>query len=606
MKARLFPIKTRPVTAPLVSSSSLYDPADIGRRKPAKKHRNILLLGETGSGKSTFINYLANYFLGGKMCAPVVIIPTKWQRTLTVKGYAVHNEADLDKPNVSQTKSSTAYRFLKEGVIYCFIDTPGFCDTANSADYSTDEQNSTVILRAASQMEEIHAIIIILKGSNPRLTVNIKTTLQRIAGNFPDVFRSNMLIVYTNTNLSKPSFNEEWLFCSPIKSFTVNNCVFVALSTEWTEDDLKYQEKCWEKSMNMLKEIVDTVALMKSRPTRAFLNILSIRHEINRQQMLATHQIAKEKHLVDALQKLRIEEDEIGRKVSTTREKLEVSERDISSCHSKQRETTVARLQAEGEAKLLALASLSREISSVHTRVRDTPYCNTLCRSCLSTCHERCNLDYSLLVGDNIFKNCACMGATTTCIECGCHWTTHVHDKYVFEQIVITESTENMSILQSQRRRMLEASKPQAVQQEAERCNALLAALRQKSCDYLAAENHLQQLKEEALRKKKEAERAMSQAKLHQLDIEARRADLEALLQEAKRELGQAESSIQRKCIELKAICSHFDFVKELTITKELIQTSLATLLTSQDREGAEASIQTLHRLAEDLRQATN
>src|SRR5687767_6584591 len=37
----------------------------------------ILLLGGTGTGKSTIINMMANYFLGGTLENPKIVIPTK-------------------------------------------------------------------------------------------------------------------------------------------------------------------------------------------------------------------------------------------------------------------------------------------------------------------------------------------------------------------------------------------------------------------------------------------------------------------------------------------------------------------------------------------------
>jgi len=594
---------------------------DLVPSKPVRQIRSILLLGETGSGKSTFINYLANYFLGGSLQSLKVVIPTRWQKNPTEEGYSVHSEANLEDMSVSQTQKSTVYRFPKDGNVYSFIDTPGFGDTANCATHSVDDQTTQMILKAASQAGELHAIILVINGSAPKLTINMKTALQRIAGNYPDVLRNNMLVVYTNTNAAAGlNFSEKLLVHPPQQSFHMNNCAFATLPAQWTDEDVEVQTMLWPRSMRKIHEMVEIVGHMKPQSTGVFRDMLASRNEIKGQLMRATYQIGREQHLMEILTKLKAEEGEIQRKIDQDLAQLGVSDSDIAFYHSQERQTATARLLAEKEGKLLedlrtkqsksAKSSSSEEIiSAAYKQLRDTSYHSTLCRKCSTTCHEKCNLDYTQKVGNNIFKDCACMNESQNCTVCRCTYVTHVHDKCVFDEAVLTESMVNMSIFEKQRSRMREldakisnsSNKAKAAQQEAESYNTQLKALRQKSSNYLAEETRLRQLREEALSKKIEAEAAISKAQLQRADVETKRTGIEAQLQETMSELREAEIIVRERCKDLKAVCSNFDFIMELNITKESLQMSLSTLRNPEVRQNAEEFIHTLDRLAEDL-----
>jgi predicted GTPase len=83
---------------------------------------NVLLLGETGSGKSTFINYLLNYFKKGSIENLRIAIPTRY-----LAATETFRTSELDVHDVTKSKTSecTHYHFGK----YNFIDSPGFSDT---------------------------------------------------------------------------------------------------------------------------------------------------------------------------------------------------------------------------------------------------------------------------------------------------------------------------------------------------------------------------------------------------------------------------------------------------------------------------------------------
>ncbi|CAG9310726.1 unnamed protein product [Blepharisma stoltei] len=84
-----------------------------------------VLIGHTGHGKSTFINYLANYFRDGTLENKKIVIPTENYKLVTENGFN-HSERNTES-YLSKTENCSYYEFLnrKDNYKYIFIDTPG-------------------------------------------------------------------------------------------------------------------------------------------------------------------------------------------------------------------------------------------------------------------------------------------------------------------------------------------------------------------------------------------------------------------------------------------------------------------------------------------------
>ncbi|CAG8857555.1 9534_t:CDS:2, partial [Gigaspora margarita] len=82
----------------------------------------------TGTEKSTIINY----FLGGTLDKPKIIIPTKFYKITENEFLNKHSESKIDDVTKSQTVKCYTYTFAHpENPVYKFIliDTPGLSDT---------------------------------------------------------------------------------------------------------------------------------------------------------------------------------------------------------------------------------------------------------------------------------------------------------------------------------------------------------------------------------------------------------------------------------------------------------------------------------------------
>lgn len=129
--------------------------------------KKVLIIGGTGSGKSTFINTLTNYFRNGTLDDMKVVIPTALHPA-TEPDAATHTESKLNDISQSQTQDCSNYRFKnpKSSLEFEFIDTPGIGDTRGT---DQDEANLNKILTAAKDSKNLTAIVLVVNGRIPRL-----------------------------------------------------------------------------------------------------------------------------------------------------------------------------------------------------------------------------------------------------------------------------------------------------------------------------------------------------------------------------------------------------------------------------------------------------
>ncbi|KAI9193044.1 uncharacterized protein BJ171DRAFT_320030 [Polychytrium aggregatum] len=155
---------------------------------------NILVLGETGVGKSTLINSLANYLTFGSLDAalasrnPITLVHSRFStvdldtfeetvieakpRHLKDAGPDVYaNEQFVDGQSTTQCCQSYIFNFQDDDGLPAkirVIDTPGMGDTRGIAQ---DKKNMANIIKYATSIGVIHAIVLVFPVNESRLTV---------------------------------------------------------------------------------------------------------------------------------------------------------------------------------------------------------------------------------------------------------------------------------------------------------------------------------------------------------------------------------------------------------------------------------------------------
>jgi hypothetical protein len=132
----------------------------------------LLLLGETGHGKSTLANCLANVFLG-------VAFEDETRYRLVEPAHARPASASgagagaSPRQSSSQTTEVITYTFRVSDRLVAsetwleIIDTPGFCDTRGLAQ---DAANTALVENVVLQKDTIHAVCFVVNASTVRLS----------------------------------------------------------------------------------------------------------------------------------------------------------------------------------------------------------------------------------------------------------------------------------------------------------------------------------------------------------------------------------------------------------------------------------------------------
>lgn len=273
---------------------------------------NILILGKTGVGKSTWINAFINYLtfetLDDALAAEDLkwIIPcsfsTTFKDTKDKSGRILQKDIIIGSSKSehdgtggnSATQCATVYAVDIGETRVRLIDTPGIGDTRG---VDQDNRNMVDILNILRNYNNLHGIMILLKPNEARLDVMFKFCIKQLLTHLHRSAAKNIVFGFTNSRSSNygpgDTFKPLQVLLEDHKSLNIglfdhnvycfDSESFRYLAAQKKGLDMGRVEEnrlSWENSVKESKKLIDHFRSQKPHQVRSTLNLNETRHMI--------------------------------------------------------------------------------------------------------------------------------------------------------------------------------------------------------------------------------------------------------------------------------------------------------------------------------------
>ncbi|KAH6678225.1 hypothetical protein B0J14DRAFT_582210 [Halenospora varia] len=410
---------------------------------------NVLILGETGVGKSTFINAFVNYLAFETLddakkaenlnwvipCSFSTQTMNRADPTCPIEETKIKVGARDDENDGSQgasaTQQTTVYPVTIGSSTIRLIDTPGIGDTRG---LKYDQQNMADILSTLSSYDELHGVLILLKSNNARLTVTFSFCVTELLTHLHRSAAANMVFGFTNTRISNYTPGDTF---GPLKTLLSRHTgVGLSLSVNTTycfdsesfrylaayknnvfmdnEEDFR---RSWKHSRDEALRLIDHFKTRVPHEVRSTISLNGTREliaEMTRpmadiSQLIKTN-IAVCDDKIQELQDHRLGGDQLRKRLHLQKVQLKAETLAKPRTVCKDQDCTEFKDDGNGEGNVVT-------IYKTH-------------------CHKICYL--TDVKADQVAHpgliHCAAFKGTNTCSTCGHHWQQHMHVLYELKE----------------------------------------------------------------------------------------------------------------------------------------------------------------------------
>ncbi|KAG8809632.1 hypothetical protein FRC17_003355 [Serendipita sp. 399] len=343
----------------------------------------ILIVGETGVGKSSVLELIANVIAGNDIDHYDF-------------GILDHTNEQGGSGKGSQTNEARFYQFKsRNGVTVRILDTPGLADTRG---LDHDELHKKSIATTIQRyIDSVNAVLILANGTVPRVTVGTDYALSTLCAIFPKALAQNIAFLFTN--VSTPL---AWNFAQDTLPDVLKEAPQFLL-----DNPISLQKKYLERK--------DDPKMKKMKAS-----------------MRETVKISEQKALGTIAEVFDWRSQNIEAKISDTLAHME---------QASDRKMQIARLMRaveKGSNDMNVFSNFENTVNMPIWKQQNTTEHNILCTqtACYTKCHENCSLGFSMKSED--LTNCVSM-ENRTCRVCKHSLDDHRHFRYKWAEEVDTQ-----------------------------------------------------------------------------------------------------------------------------------------------------------------------
>jgi len=346
----------------------------------------VMVVGQTGAGKTTFLNSLVNYVYN-------VQFEDKFRLKLIIEQEKKGGQA------VSQTDVVSAY-FIKKpkgsNIQYdlTVVDTPGFGDTRGI------DQDKAIVANIKAFFENvldsIDAVCFVVKATETRLTGSQKYIFNSVLNLWGKDVKENIFILMTFADAEDPPVLD-----AIKEQGTVAECEYFKLNNSVYKKD--------PKKMSSNKQAMIFDKMFWDMGTMCFDSLFAGLNKVTTKSVAHSREVLRERSRI------------------TTQIELMSKELDVALSEQQELEKQKRWIQDNKQDLDAYKEVVYYETKYFHEKVYQSSSIITTCRVCANrTCHPGCCVSNK--------AHCGVMGDGGYCTVCGCHYSSHENQNYIWEK----------------------------------------------------------------------------------------------------------------------------------------------------------------------------